>query len=102
MNRLVVWLPVPRKVRVRRPACAASILFPRSCTPAAVLATYSLMLLFFVVSVAGFVLSRRAVMEAVLNQLSVIVPVYKEELHQNLAVTHAHPYRREHAQQKQH
>src|SRR5260370_7558941 len=42
-------------------------------------------LLFFVVSVAGFVLSRRAVMEAVLNQLSAIVPVYKEELHQNLA-----------------
>jgi uncharacterized BrkB/YihY/UPF0761 family membrane protein len=33
-------------------------------------------LLFFVVSVAGFVLSRRAVMEAVLNQLSAIVPVY--------------------------
>ena len=43
-------------------------------------------LLFFVVSVAGFVLSRRAVMEAVLNQLSAIVPVYKDELHQNLAV----------------
>jgi membrane protein len=42
-------------------------------------------LLFFVVSVAGFVLSRRAVMEAVLNQLSAIVPVYKDELHQNLA-----------------
>lgn len=42
-------------------------------------------LLFFVVSVAGFVLSRRTVMEAVLNQLSAIVPVYKEELHQNLA-----------------
>ena len=42
-------------------------------------------LLFFVVSVAGFVLSRRAVMEAVLNQLSAIVPVYKDELHQTLA-----------------
>src|SRR5260370_32559539 len=42
-------------------------------------------LLFFVVSVAGFVLSRRAVMEAGLNQLSAIVPVYKDELHQNLA-----------------
>ena len=42
-------------------------------------------LLFFVVSVAGFVLSRRAVMEAVLGQLSAIVPVYKAELHDTLA-----------------
>jgi membrane protein len=42
-------------------------------------------LLFFVVSVAGFVLSRRAVMEAVLGQLSAIVPVYKNELHDTLA-----------------
>ncbi|HJR50268.1 MAG TPA: YihY/virulence factor BrkB family protein [Gemmatimonadales bacterium] len=42
-------------------------------------------LLFFVVSVAGFVLSQRAVMEAVLNQLSSIVPVYKSELHDTLA-----------------
>jgi membrane protein len=42
-------------------------------------------LLFFVVSVAGFVLSRRTVMEAVLNQISAIVPVYKNELHDTLA-----------------
>jgi membrane protein len=42
-------------------------------------------LLFFVVSVAGFVLSRRAVMEAVLGQISAIVPVYKNELHDTLA-----------------
>jgi membrane protein len=42
-------------------------------------------LLFFFVSVAGFVLSRRTVMEAVLNQLSAIVPVYKNELHETLA-----------------
>ena len=42
-------------------------------------------LLFFFVSVAGFVLSRRTVMEAVLNQLSAIVPVYKNELHDTLA-----------------
>jgi membrane protein len=42
-------------------------------------------LLFFIVSVAGFVLSRRTVMDAVLNQLSALVPVYKNELHENLA-----------------
>ncbi len=42
-------------------------------------------LLFFVVSLTGFVLSRRAVMEAVLGQLSAIVPVYKNELHDTLA-----------------
>jgi len=42
-------------------------------------------LLFFVVSVAGFVLSRKTVMDAVLNQLSDVVPVYKNELHQTLA-----------------
>lgn len=42
-------------------------------------------LLFFVVSVTGFVLSRRAVMEAVLGQLSAVVPVYKNELHDTLA-----------------
>jgi membrane protein len=42
-------------------------------------------LLFFLVSVAGFVLSRKTVMDAVLNQLSDIVPVYKKELHQTLA-----------------
>ena len=42
-------------------------------------------LLFFVVSVAGFVLSRKTVMEAVLGQISAIVPVYKNELHDTLA-----------------
>ncbi len=42
-------------------------------------------LLFFMVSVAGFVLSRKTVMDAVLNQLSAIVPVYKNELHDTLA-----------------
>jgi membrane protein len=42
-------------------------------------------LLFFLVSVAGFVLSRGTVMEAVLGQLSAIVPVYKNELHDTLA-----------------
>ncbi|HEX7787469.1 MAG TPA: YhjD/YihY/BrkB family envelope integrity protein, partial [Methylomirabilota bacterium] len=42
-------------------------------------------LLFFVISVAGFVLSRKTVMEAVLGQISAIVPVYKSELHDTLA-----------------
>lgn len=42
-------------------------------------------ILFFVVSLAGFVLSRKAALDAVLNQLSQIVPVYKNELHQALA-----------------
>ena len=42
-------------------------------------------ILFFLVSLAGFVLSRGAAAEAVLRQLSQIVPVYKEELHQMLA-----------------
>ena len=41
--------------------------------------------LFFVVSLAGFVLSRRAASEIVLAQLSEIVPVYKAELHDILA-----------------
>ncbi len=41
--------------------------------------------LFFIVSLAGFVLSRKAAAEIVLDQLSVIVPVYKDELHQILA-----------------
>ncbi len=41
--------------------------------------------LFFVVSLAGFVLSRASAAELVLNQLSEIVPVYKDELHQILA-----------------
>jgi len=42
-------------------------------------------LLFFIVTVAGFVLSRRAVMDAILNQISALVPVYKNELHENLS-----------------
>lgn len=42
-------------------------------------------LLFFVVSVAGFVLSRKAVMDALLSQLASIVPVYKNELQETLA-----------------
>ena len=42
-------------------------------------------ILFFVVSLAGFVLSRRAAAEVVLTQLSEIVPVYKDELHDVLA-----------------
>jgi membrane protein len=41
--------------------------------------------LFFLVSVAGFVLSRRAAAEAVLQQLGQVVPVYREELHEALA-----------------
>jgi membrane protein len=40
--------------------------------------------LFFVVSLAGFVLSRRAAVEMVVNQLSEIVPVYRDELHEIL------------------
>ena len=41
--------------------------------------------LFFVVSLAGFVLSRKAASELVLNQLSEIVPVYRTELHDILS-----------------
>jgi len=41
--------------------------------------------LFFMVSLAGFVLSRRAASEIVLGQLSELVPVYQAELHQILA-----------------
>jgi membrane protein len=41
--------------------------------------------LFFLVSLAGFVLSRQAAADAVLNQLGQIVPVYRNELHQMLA-----------------
>jgi len=40
--------------------------------------------LFFVVSLAGFVLSRKSAADLVLNQLSEIVPVYKDELHELL------------------
>ncbi|HET8579103.1 MAG TPA: YihY/virulence factor BrkB family protein [Methylomirabilota bacterium] len=41
-------------------------------------------ILFFIVSLAGFVLSRKAAMDAVLNQLAQIVPVYKNEMRQAL------------------
>jgi membrane protein len=42
-------------------------------------------ILFFVVSLAGFVLSRRAAVEVVVNQIGEFVPVYKNELHQVLS-----------------
>ncbi len=42
-------------------------------------------ILFFLISLAGFVLSRGAAVEAVVNHLAQIVPVYKEELHEVLA-----------------
>ena len=42
-------------------------------------------ILFFVVALAGFVLSRKAASEVVLKQLAEIVPVYKAELHDALA-----------------
>jgi membrane protein len=41
-------------------------------------------ILFFIVALAGFVLSRKAASELVLNQLSEIMPVYKGELHEAL------------------
>jgi len=41
-------------------------------------------ILFFIVSLAGFVLSRGAAADAVLNQLAEVVPVYKNELHEAL------------------
>src|SRR5215475_13496464 len=41
-------------------------------------------ILFFIVALAGFVLSRRTASELVLNQLSAIIPVYKGELHEAL------------------
>jgi len=40
--------------------------------------------LFFVVSLAGFALSRRTAVEVVVNQIGQFVPVYKDELHQIL------------------
>jgi membrane protein len=49
------------------------------------LVTSLIPILFFVVSLAGFVLSRKAASEVVLSQLSELVPVYKDELHQILA-----------------
>lgn len=42
-------------------------------------------LLFLIVSIAGFVLTSEAAAQAVLNQLSQIVPVYKKELSEALA-----------------
>jgi membrane protein len=42
-------------------------------------------ILFFIVSLAGFVLSRKAASELVLRQLSALIPVYREELHTSLA-----------------
>ena len=42
-------------------------------------------ILFFIVSLAGFVLSRKAASEMVLKQLSELIPVYKDELHTSLA-----------------
>jgi membrane protein len=41
-------------------------------------------ILFFIVSLAGFVLSRKAAAEVVLNQLAEIVPVYKDEIYEAL------------------
>jgi membrane protein len=41
--------------------------------------------LFFLVSIAGFVLNRQAAAAAVLNQLGQIVPVYRDEVRQMLA-----------------
>ncbi|HWM79081.1 MAG TPA: YhjD/YihY/BrkB family envelope integrity protein, partial [Methylomirabilota bacterium] len=42
-------------------------------------------ILFFIVSLAGFVLSRKAASELVLRQLSELIPVYKDELRASLA-----------------
>ena len=42
-------------------------------------------MLFFVVSLAGFVLSRRGRRRGRADQLSEIVPVYKDEMHEILA-----------------
>ena len=42
-------------------------------------------ILFFIVSLAGFVLSRKAASEMVLKQLSELIPVYRDELHTALA-----------------
>lgn len=42
-------------------------------------------ILFFLVSLAGFVLSRRAAVEVVVNQLAHLAPVYRNELHQTLS-----------------
>jgi membrane protein len=42
-------------------------------------------ILFFIVALAGFVLSRKAASEMVLKQLSELIPVYRDELHMALA-----------------
>ena len=42
-------------------------------------------ILFFIVSLAGFVLSRRAASEMVLKQLSELIPVYRDEVHTSLS-----------------
>jgi membrane protein len=42
-------------------------------------------ILFFIVSLAGFVLSRKAASDLVLRHLSELIPVYREELHASLA-----------------
>ena len=42
-------------------------------------------ILFFMISLAGFVLSRRSAAEVVLNHLGQLVPVYRTEMHQILA-----------------
>jgi membrane protein len=41
-------------------------------------------IIFFLVSIAGFVLSRQAAADAVLSQLGRVVPVYRDELHEML------------------
>lgn len=41
-------------------------------------------ILFFIVALAGFVLTRKAASEVVLNQLAELIPVYKGELHEAL------------------
>jgi len=41
-------------------------------------------ILFFIVALAGFVLTRKTASEVVLNQLAQIIPVYKGELHEAL------------------
>ena len=45
----------------------------------------SLFASFFIVSLAGFVLSRKAASDLVLRQLSELIPVYKDELRASLA-----------------
>ena len=42
-------------------------------------------ILFFIVSLAGFVLSRKAASEVVLKHLSELIPVYKEEINASLS-----------------